>query len=121
MQRPTALTLYALGRSGLVLAGLLLLGVGLGNTFAARSKLAQYRQVLLTTAGAPREQPPALFPKATETEERRELAHAKLGFYELLLIVGYWLSAIGFVLAAFGVLRLRLRTLRPPPGTPVSN
>jgi len=121
MRRPTALTLYALGRSGLVLAGLLLLGVGIGNTVAARSRLAQYQQILETTTVAPRDQPPSLFPKATETEERRELARTKLGFYQLLLTVGQWLSAAGFALAAIGVLRLRVRALRAPPGTPLSN
>jgi hypothetical protein len=110
---PNALTFHALGRSGLVLAGLLLLGVGIGNAIAGHTKIAQYEEVLRATAPSGPANPAALFPKASERDERHELAQAKLAFYELLLTVGQVLSALGFTLLAVGVVRL-LRAPRAP-------
>lgn len=107
------LTLHALGRSGLVLAGLMLMAVGIGNSIAGYVKIAQYQSVLRRMAPAEPAQPAALFPKASEADERRELAHAKLAFYELLVTVGQVLAAFGFVLIATGVVRL-LRAARAP-------
>jgi hypothetical protein len=108
-------SISSLARSGLVLAGLLLLGVGIGDTIAGRSKIAQYEELVRTTAAsvAPRD-PAALFPTASEGSERHELARAKLAFYQLLLTAGQLLSAVGFALLALGVLRV----LRQAPSRP---
>jgi hypothetical protein len=110
-------SLHALLRSGLVLAGLLLLGVGVGDLFAGHSKRAQYEELRDTTAPVGQRDPAALFPTASESEERHELAKAKVGFYELLITFGQLLSATGFALIALGVLRLRMRTIRGVPET----
>jgi len=111
-------TLNALTRSGLVMAGILLLGVGLGDTIAGRSKIAQYQQLLRTTESVEAPTGPAsLFPTASEHQERYELARAKLAFYELLLSAGHILSAVGFALVAAGVLRIRFRA-SPPVALP---
>ncbi|TMB23560.1 MAG: hypothetical protein E6J59_01685 [Deltaproteobacteria bacterium] len=110
-----ALSVHALARSGLVLAGLLLLAVGSGNVVAGRTKIAQYDEVLRTAtpARAPAD-PAALFPPASEGDERQELALAKLAFYQLLLRVGRLLCLLGALLLLFGVLRLGVRAPRAP-------
>jgi hypothetical protein len=110
-EEPPPLTVQALLRSGLVVAGLLLLGVGIGDSIAGRTKIAQYQELLRTTAAAPAD-PAALFPTASEGQQRHQLAQAKLAFYQLLLTAGQLISALGFVLLAIGVLRLRLRAAR---------
>ena len=108
--------LLALGRSGLVVAGLLLLGVGLGDTIAGRMKIAQYEELLRTTAVPPPRDPAALFPTASEGAERHDLVRTKLAFYHLLQNAGQLLSALGFGLIALGILRLRMRAA--PAGDP---
>lgn len=115
MTTPAGVSLGMLARSGLVLAGLLLLGIGLGDTIAGRLKIAQYEDLVRTTAAlVPQPDPAALFPTATEGSERHELARAKLAFYQLLLTAGQLLSAVGFALLALGVLRV-LRQAPPRP------
>ncbi len=93
-----------------MLSGLLLLGVGVGNTLAGRAKLAQYDAALRTAPDVTPRDPAALFPKPSESDERRDMALAKLAFYELVLTFGQILSAAGFALVAAGVLRI----LSPP-------
>jgi len=106
--------LHALMRSALVLTGLLLLGVGVGNVIAGRSKIVQYEELVQTTTPhAPRD-PAALFPPASEGEERHALARAKLAFYQLLVTAGQLLAALGGMLVAVGVLRVWIRTPRAP-------
>src|SRR4051794_29175676 len=105
----SSLSIRGLARSGLVIAGLLLLGVGLGDSIAGRTKVAQYEELLRTTAPVPPPDPTALFPTASENAERQELARTKLGFYHLLVTVGQVLSGAGLVLIAAGVIRLRIR------------
>lgn len=117
----TSLSIGALTRSGLVLAGLLLLGVGLGDAVAGRTKIAQYEELLQTTAAPAAADPAALFPTATEGQERHELARAKLAFYQLLLTVGQLLAALGLVLMAVGVLRLRIQSVRLAAEPPAAN
>jgi len=106
------LTLHALARSGLVLAGLLCLVVGLGNAIAGRSKLRQYEEVVRSTPPPAPRNPAALFPQASEAQEHRAIALAKLGFYQVVLLAGQALSALGFILVACGVVQLRRRTAR---------
>ena len=121
MTHEPSAALGAFLRSGLVLAGLLLLGVGIGNVIAGHSKIGEYEEVLRTSPTPPPPDPAVLFPKPSEALERRELARAKLAFYQLLLGAGQLLSALGVVLLAAGVLRLRLRALRAAPGSPAAN
>jgi len=101
--------LLVLARSGVVIAGLLLLAVGVGDTVAGRIKIAQYEELLRTTPAPPPADPAALFATASEGRERRNLARTKLAFYHLLLTAGQVLSAVGFGLIAFGILRVRMR------------
>jgi hypothetical protein len=108
------LTIQALVNSRLVVAGLLLLGVGLGDSIAGHSKIAQYEELLRTSAAPVAPDPTALFPTASESQERHQLARAKLAFYHLLLTAGQLLSALGFALLAIGL--VRLRRMPPPPG-----
>ncbi len=117
-----ALSLHALARSGLVLAGLLLLAVGLGNLVAGRTKIVQYEEVLRSASPArPPADPAALFPPASEGDERHELALAKLAFYQLLLRTGRLLSLLGTLLLSFGVLRVWVRAPRAPAGPARAN
>ena len=113
--------LAAFLRSGLVLAGLLLVGVGIGNVVAGHSKIGEYEEVLRTSPAPPPPDPEVLFPKPSEALERREIARAKLAFYQLLLSVGQLLSALGVALLAAGVLQLRLRALRGAPESHAAN
>ncbi len=101
--------LEALARSGLVVAGLLVLGVGIGDTVAGRAKIAQYEEVLRRAPLSEPVDPAALFPTASEGRERHDLARTKLAFYHLLLTAGQILSAVGFGVIALGVLRARAR------------
>jgi hypothetical protein len=90
----------ALLRSSLVLMGLVLLGVGIGNVVAGRAKLDQYRELLSATAPvAPADCRP--FPVASERDERHALARAKFAFYQLLMTAGQ-LLALGCVLLPSG-------------------
>ena len=104
-----------------MLAGLLLLGVGVGDLVAGHAKIAQYEDLLRATPPPAQTDPAALFPTASEGEERHQLARAKLAFYELLLTFGQLLSAAGFALIAVGVLRLRLRSARPAIDSHLAN
>jgi hypothetical protein len=109
----SSLSIRLLARNGLVLTGLLLLSIGLGDTIAGRSKIVQYEELLRTTAVAPAPvDPTALFPTPSESQERQELARAKLGFYHLLVMVGQFLSAAGLLSIAAGIVQIRLRAVR---------
>lgn len=108
-------------RSPLVVAGLLLFGVGLGDTIAGSSKIQQYDALLRATPAVHADDPAALFPTVNEAEERRELARAKLGFYSLLVTVGQVLMAVGSALAMIGLLRARFRPARAAPESPLAN
>ena len=114
--------LHALARSGLVLTGLLLLVVGLGNVVAGRSKVAQYGEVVGTTTvrAAPRV-PATLFRPASEGDERHSLASAKLDFYQLLVNAGVVLVFLGGVLIAIGALRTWMRMPRATPRSRLAN
>jgi len=105
---------YALVRSGLVLTGLLLLAVGVGNVIAGHSKMTQYAEVVLLTAPRAQPDPAALFPAASEGDERHALARAKVAFYQLLVTAGQLLAALGGALVAIGLLRVWMRTPRVP-------
>jgi len=119
---PQGLTLNQLMRSSLVVAGLLLIAIGVPESLTGRSKIAEYQEALREATPPAPADPAALFPKATEGQERYELARAKLGFYRLILHTGQGLSALGFTLLAIGVLRLRrVRAPRAPTATPVAN
>ena len=113
--------LHALARSGLVLAGILLLAVGVGNVVAGQSKVAQYTE--LATATAPRavHAPATLFPAASEAQERHDLAGAKKDFYELLVTAGWYLVLLGAALIAIGALRAWTRMPRAVPRSPLAN
>jgi MFS family permease len=104
---------------GLVLAGLLLLTVGLGDIVTGRTKLLQYQDSLAQTPPAPVD-PTALFPTSSEGAERRGIVVAKLAFYQVLLTAGQLLAAAGFTLIAAGVVRARFRGARAPVNLPPS-
>src|SRR3989442_8815905 len=108
----TRAMLHALTRSALVMAGLLLLAVGVGDVIAGWTKIGQYRELVRATASIERPDPAALFPTANEGQERHAVAVAKLAFYQLVVTTGRMLAAFGFALMAAGVLHVRIRTLR---------
>ena len=114
--------LHALVRSGLVLTGLLLLAVGIGNVIAGRSKFDQYAELGALTEAQVAPRPPAtLFPAVSEGEERHRLANAKKDFYELLVNVGWLLGCLGVALFAIGTLRVWMRAPRSVAQSPVAN
>ena len=96
-------------RSSTVLAGLLLLGVGLGDLVAGHRKVRQYEEAVELTRPTKRPDPAALFPTSSEGQERHELARAKLAFYQLLFTAGAMLTTLGFFLIAIGLLRGRAK------------
>ena len=101
------LTVRTLARSGWVVAGLLLLAIGLGDLVVGRSKLAQYHDVLEQVPAVRTHDRSVLFPKVTEADEQRNVARAKLGFYNLLFLAGQMLTLGGLVLIVVGLVRLR--------------
>jgi hypothetical protein len=104
---PIELSIRTLARNGYVVAGLLLLAIGVGDLVVGRTKLAQYHgQVAQTPVMRTRDQA-TLFPKVTEAEEQRAVARAKLGFYNLLFLSGQILSCGGLVLLVVGLVRIR--------------
>jgi hypothetical protein len=107
--------LYQAARSGFVVAGVLLLGVGTGDMVAGHSKIQEYRSLVREVPPPEPHDPTALFPKASEAQERHALAEAKLAFYQLLFLVGQLLAAAGVVLLAIGAFQLRQRALRVAP------
>lgn len=109
-------------RNRFVLIGVLLFGVGLADMVAGRIKLEEYRVVLRTT---PRQSPAhrnptALFPRASEAEQQIAIAQAKLGYYQLLFLVGQALAALGLLAMAVGAFQMRLRAVRGPAPQPSS-
>jgi hypothetical protein len=102
-------------RNGFIVAGLLLVAIGIGDMLAGRAKWHEYRTVLAEAPPAAPRDPAALFPKSTEAREHRVVAEAKLAFYELLILVGQFLALAGVLLFGIGVARERARTLRAVP------
>ena len=102
-------------RNGFIVAGALLFAVGIGDTLAGRAKLNEYRALVAEAPAAEPHDPASLFPKASEAMERYTVAQAKLGFYQLLVLVGQLLVAAGVLLIGIGIFRQRLRTLRAVP------
>jgi len=101
------LTVRSLARSGWVVAGLLLLAIGVGDLVVGRTKLAQYHDVLEQVPAVRARDRAVLFPKVTEADEQRNVARAKLGFYNLLFLAGQMLTLGGLVLIVVGLVRLR--------------
>ena len=108
------LSLNAIARSPWVVAGLLLVAVGVGDVVIGRSKLAQYQAVLAQPEAAKPRNPARLFPKVTESQEQRAVARAKLGFYNQLFLSGQLLTLGGLLLVVFGLVRAR-RGMVPAP------
>ena len=101
------LSVQALSRSGWIVAGLLVLAIGLGDVVVGRTKLGQYQATLAQPVEVRPRDPASLFPKVTESEEQRAVARAKLGFYNLLFLAGQIMTLIGLVLTVVGLVRLR--------------
>ena len=112
MPKPPRLELTVLARSKLVVAGALLLMVGLGNAVVGRTKITQYQEIVAASRPSTPRRPGQLFPTANEEDERHTVAAAKLSYYELLFTVGQGLCGIGFMLLAIGVLRARVLQTR---------
>ncbi|MGH7893473.1 MAG: hypothetical protein ACREQL_02340 [Candidatus Binatia bacterium] len=109
--QPAELSVQALARSSWIVAGLLLLAVGIGDLMIGRTKLAQYQEVLSRAPEVLRIDPATLYPKATESEEQRAVASAKVGFYRLLFVSGQLLTLAGLVLLVIGIVQLRPRSV----------
>ena len=102
-------------RNGFIVAGALIFAVGVGDMLAGHGKLGEYRAVVAEALPPVPHDPAALFPKASEAQERHAVAQAKLAFYQLLLFVGQLLAAVGVLLMGVGVFRQRQRSLRAMP------
>ena len=107
--------LYRAVRNGFIVAGALLLGVGACDMITGSSKIVEYRAVVAKAPDPEPHDPAALFPKASEAQERYAVAQAKLAFYQLLFLVGQLLAAAGVLLMGIGAFRQRLRSLRSTP------
>src|SRR5207247_8609697 len=84
----TRAMLHALTRSALVMAGLLLPAVGVGDVIAGWTKIGQYRELVRATASIERPDPAALFPTANEGQERHTRAVDQPGFYPRVVTTG---------------------------------
>lgn len=102
-------------RNGFIVAGALVFAVGVGDMLAGGSKLGEYRAVVAEALPPVPYDPAALFPKASEAQERHAVAQAKLAFYQLLFVVGQLLAAVGVLLMGVGVFRERQRAARAAP------
>jgi hypothetical protein len=103
------LTARAVARNAWIVAGLLVLAIGLVDVYVGRAKLAEYRAVQAEAVAVRPRDPTVLFPKVTEVEEQRAVARAKLGFYNLLFLFGQVMMLVGLLLFAVGFLQLRRR------------
>src|SRR5437867_10519408 len=88
----TSAMVHALTRSVLVMGGLLLFAVGVGDVIAGWAKIGQYRELVRVTAAVDRPDPAALFPTANEGQERHAVAVDKLAFYQLVETTGQLLA-----------------------------
>ncbi len=104
-------------RNSFVVAGVLLLAIGIGDMLAGRAKLNEYRSLLAEVPPREARDPAALFPKASEAQERRAVAEAKLAFYELLFLAGQLLATAGVLLVGIGVMQQRQRAIRDAPAS----
>jgi hypothetical protein len=109
--------LYHAARSAFIVAGVLILAVGTGDMLTGRFRIQEYRGIIRELPAPEPHDPTALFPKASETQEQRAVAEAKLSYYQLLFLVGQLLAAGGVVLLAIGAFQLRQRTLRIAPSS----
>jgi cytochrome c biogenesis protein CcdA len=109
------LTALSITRNAWIVAGLLLLAVGIGDVAVARTKLSQYQETLASTPAKAPKNPAVLFPKASEAEEQRSVARAKLGFYNMLFLAGQLLTFGGLVLIVVGVVQVRSRNALAVP------
>jgi hypothetical protein len=109
--------LYRAARSGFVVAGTLLLGVGVGDMITGRLRIQEWRSAIREMPPPEPHDPTQLFPKASEAHEQRAVAQAKLAFYQLLVVAGQLLAAGGVVLLAIGAFQLRQRALRVAPSS----
>jgi len=95
----------AILKTPLVLSGLLLLSIGVAETLVGRVKIGEYETIVQQMPAVAAKDPAALFPTATEEQEAREIAEAKLAYYHLLLTAGQLLTGLGLILFAAGLLR----------------
>jgi hypothetical protein len=107
------LSVRTLARSPYIVAGLLLLAIGLADLFVGRSKLQQYHEVLAQTPVTRPRDRATLFPKVTEAEEQRSVARAKLGYYNLLFLAGQTLTLGGLIFIVVGLVQLRRGSIEP--------
>jgi hypothetical protein len=104
------LTVRTIARNPWIVAGSLVLAIGLVDIYVGRTKLAEYEAVQAHTSVVRSKDPTVLFPKVTEAEEQRAVARTKLGFYNLLFLFGQIMSLTGLLSTAIGVFRLRRYT-----------
>src|SRR4030095_12945866 len=90
--------LYQAVRNGFIVAGALILAVGVADMLAGGGKVGEERGGGGGAAPPCPPAPAALFPKASEAQERHAVAAAKLAFYQLLFVVGQLLAAVGVLL-----------------------
>jgi hypothetical protein len=106
--------LLALLRRPLVLLGLLLVLVGTPEVIIGHTKSESYRRELAQLPPGKVEADPArLYPTRTATDEKRAVAEAKVGYYDLLRSAGRVLVLLGLASMAIGAVRPPRRTRRP--------
>jgi hypothetical protein len=97
-------------QSSLATAGLLLCCVGLANWSVGRAKLSEYEGVAQRTMTRAARDPVELrdgftFTSVSETQERHNIARAKLQYYSVVHTVGRLLLVVGILLVSVGYLR----------------
>ncbi len=95
--------------SGFSTAALLVLTLGIGNWIVGAVKLAQYRALALAAAPPTPDSAPLgggfAFSDVSETQERHNIAVAKVHYYSVVVSAGQLLLATGLVLLLIGYRR----------------
>ena|SRR5215831_6039803 len=105
-------------KSRLLVAGAILILLGLGNYIAAISKVGHYQDLVSELAPQISQSQPFLLreegkPFPSEIWERWEIARAKLDYYYVVLSGGRLMISIGMVCTVLALIKLRRR--RPQP------
>jgi hypothetical protein len=111
MRSAARLTCGDLTRSSLLVSGVLLACLGVGNWIAGYVKLGEYGRLAAEGPVAASEGVELsggfTFTVASESEERRNVAVAKLHYYNVVVTAGQLLFSIGLLLSVAGYVRAR--------------
>jgi len=106
-------TVHKLYKSRLLVTGITLLCLGIGNWVVGNHKVIHYQSILIHTFPVAVLEPPLLakgtWKLPTEEGERANIARAKVDFYHVVVSGGRLLASIGILCTIAALIRLRRR------------